>query len=231
MKKTLLFTFLCGIMISCSAPKALQKGTFHNQDLNITYNKEIGEAIYSTEDLVYEEGIKILSIPDTKIFKGDYPLKPGDIIPLNKTTKKGNIYHFRDDYNITGYTVMYSKNLTKYGNFGVFVSSDNIAYPLHMQGTTPVKDNNVIQVEKAKYISQWCNSCYKKEFIYNGKNNNQLKFTYREYVNDLARPAFSQDLQYDLNESNIIGFKGLRIEVMKSSNTEIQYKVLNDIIN
>ena len=54
-----------------------------------------------------------------------------------------------------------------------------------------------------------------------------LKFIYREYINDMARPAFNQELQYDLNESNIIGFKGLRIEVIKATNTNIQYKVLS----
>mgnify|MGYP001043013533 CR=1 FL=1 len=50
---------------------------------------------------------------------------------------------------------------------------------------------------------------------------------YREYINDMARPAFNQELQYDLNESNIIGFKGLRIEVILATNTKIEYKVLS----
>ncbi|MFY7964353.1 MAG: hypothetical protein ACOVO1_05615 [Chitinophagaceae bacterium] len=65
------------------------------------------------------------------------------------------------------------------------------------------------------------------EFIYNGKLNNSLKFTYREYLNDNARPAFTQDLQYDLNEGNIIGFKGLRIEIISATNIKLKYKVLN----
>ena len=49
---------------------------------------------------------------------------------------------------------------------------------------------------------------------------------YREYVNNMARPSFSQDLQYDLSESNIIGIKGLRIEVLKAGNTKIEYKIV-----
>ena len=43
----------------------------------------------------------------------------------------------------------------------------------------------------------------------------------------MARPAFNQDLQYDLNDSNIVGFKGLRIEVIKATNTSIEYKILS----
>ncbi len=68
---------------------------------------------------------------------------------------------------------------------------------------------------------------FKQDFIHNGKVGNAIKFTYREFADDLARPAFTQDLQYDLKESNIIGFKGLRIEILSATNIKIQYKVLS----
>lgn len=67
----------------------------------------------------------------------------------------------------------------------------------------------------------------KQEFIYNGKVNNGIKFTYREFSDNLARPAFTQDIQYDLSESNVIGFKGLRIEIISAENIKIKYKVLS----
>jgi hypothetical protein len=41
----------------------------------------------------------------------------------------------------------------------------------------------------------------------------------------MIRPAFNQDLSYDLNEGKTIGFKGLRIEIIKTSNIGIEYKV------
>jgi hypothetical protein len=43
----------------------------------------------------------------------------------------------------------------------------------------------------------------------------------------MARPSFTQDLQYDLSEGNIVGFKGLRIEIIKAQNTKIEYKILS----
>lgn len=55
---------------------------------------------------------------------------------------------------------------------------------------------------------------------------NKLKISYREFSNDIARAAFSTDVEYDLNESNIIGYAGARLEVIKATNTEITYKVL-----
>jgi hypothetical protein len=71
----------------------------------------------------------------------------------------------------------------------------------------------------------------KQEFIYNGKVNNAYKFTYREFTNDYARPAFTQDLQYDLNDGSIIGFKGLRIEILLANNNIIRYRVLSNFSN
>jgi len=68
---------------------------------------------------------------------------------------------------------------------------------------------------------------FKQEFIYNGISENTVKFTYREYSNDFARPAFTQETQYDLAKDKIIGFKGLRIEVISATNTQISYKILN----
>lgn len=47
----------------------------------------------------------------------------------------------------------------------------------------------------------------------------------------MARPAYSQDLQYDLSEGNIVGIKGLRLEVIKVTNTNIEYKILNSFHN
>ena len=66
-----------------------------------------------------------------------------------------------------------------------------------------------------------------KELIYNGRIENQIKFIYREFSNEgFSRPAFSQEIQYDLNESNVIGFKGARIRILKATNREIEYEVL-----
>jgi hypothetical protein len=68
---------------------------------------------------------------------------------------------------------------------------------------------------------------FKQELIYNGKSGNIARFLYREYSGTLARPAFSQELTYDLSESTTIGFKKVRIEVLGTTNTSITYKVIS----
>lgn len=69
----------------------------------------------------------------------------------------------------------------------------------------------------------------KKELIYTGVSKNVISLVYREYQNDLARPAFSQDLKYDLGEGRVIGFKGARFEVLKATNLGLTFKTLKHL--
>lgn len=66
----------------------------------------------------------------------------------------------------------------------------------------------------------------RQELIYNGRVGDSLKLLYREYSSDPMQPPLSQDLQYDLTTSAIIGFRGVRIEVVEASNTHLTYRVL-----
>ena len=45
----------------------------------------------------------------------------------------------------------------------------------------------------------------------------------------MARPAFTQELKYDLGEGKVIGFKGARFEVLSATNVGIRYKVLRHL--
>jgi hypothetical protein len=65
-----------------------------------------------------------------------------------------------------------------------------------------------------------------KTLIYSGKIGDRITLGYREFKNDIARPAFSNDVAYDLSESTVLGYKGARLEVLKATNTEITYKVI-----
>jgi len=68
---------------------------------------------------------------------------------------------------------------------------------------------------------------FKQELVYNGKSGNIARFLYREYSGNMARPAFTQELTYDLSESKVIGFREVRLQVLGTSNTSIKYKVIS----
>ncbi len=76
-------------------------------------------------------------------------------------------------------------------------------------------------------IESYTNS-FKAELIYTGKMGNVVTISYREYVNDMARPAFYQDLRYDLGEGNDITFKSLKINIIEATNSKISFQVLDD---
>ena len=67
----------------------------------------------------------------------------------------------------------------------------------------------------------------KKEILYNGRSGTTLRLSYREFVRDMARPAFTQDLTYDIRDDRVVGFRGARLEVLDANNTSIRYRVLS----
>lgn len=70
-------------------------------------------------------------------------------------------------------------------------------------------------------------SSLQRELIYTGRSGVNLTLLYREFINDMARPAFSQQLQYDISNDQVIGFQGARIRIIGANNTSITYEVLS----
>jgi len=66
---------------------------------------------------------------------------------------------------------------------------------------------------------------HKQELLYNGKSQNTIKVSYREFNNDFSRPAVTQELTYDLAEGKTIGFRGMKIDVVEATNLTIKFIV------
>jgi hypothetical protein len=83
--------------------------------------------------------------------------------------------------------------------------------------------------EKEKYKEEKRSVVYENSvqqtLIYSGRIGNRIRFGYREFSNNLARPAFSNDVEYDLLESKTIAYKGALIEVVEATNQHIKYIV------
>ena len=70
---------------------------------------------------------------------------------------------------------------------------------------------------------------FRKELIYSGVAQGTISLEYREFADDMARPAFSQTLRYDLNEGRTIGFRGARFEILEANNISVRYRVLREL--
>ena len=66
-----------------------------------------------------------------------------------------------------------------------------------------------------------------KTIEYNGNAGGVMKFTYREFANDMARAAFTTDFSIDSMGSDVVAYKGAKFKVNKADNSSISYTVIS----
>ena len=69
------------------------------------------------------------------------------------------------------------------------------------------------------------NEGFRSELVYQGATDGLMNVAYREFVNDMARPAFTQVISYDLEETTTLAFQTLELEVLEAGNMGIRYRV------
>jgi hypothetical protein len=107
--------------------------------------------------------------------------------------------------------------LYKYtGRYREEVDDINNEYNIVSEMTSSYRDGNYLD------------SNFLQILIYNGKINNSIKFLYREFIDNISTPNFKQDISYNLEESNIITFKGLKIKIISSTSQSVTYEVLDN---
>lgn len=210
MKQRLSFLLLLIGICSCSSPfmAVIPEPLNDNKPiLNQETTSEIGVSLVSKEVGKIYKAIQI---------KASVPYKSGY---SKKEFIEGSVFvndHIYKNYDI--YTQVDNKE------YSIAISRIDDHMALYSRGS-------VFQMKPVTYTKLKLpikeKDYFRQEFIYNGKVGNSLKFIYREFTNDYARPAFMQELQYDISESNVIGFKGLRIAIINVNNTSITYKVVN----
>lgn len=72
---------------------------------------------------------------------------------------------------------------------------------------------------------------FQQTLLYSGRIGNKINVSYREFSNNVARPAFNNEVEYDLSESKTIGYKGAEIEIIEATNRLITYKVVRNFNN
>lgn len=80
-------------------------------------------------------------------------------------------------------------------------------------------------LEKRPVLTQ---NSFQQTLIYSGKSGSKINVGYREFSNNAARPAFSNNVEYDLQESKLIGYKGAQLEVIEATNQFIRYRVIRN---
>lgn len=87
---------------------------------------------------------------------------------------------------------------------------------------------NPVGIDNVAYNAQDQNiqDGFKYELVYQGVNDNTMRVAYREYTDNLARPAFHQDISYNLNEGEAsVRFRNVSMNILEANNNEVTYVV------
>lgn len=87
--------------------------------------------------------------------------------------------------------------------------------------------NKKIQSERIRFPLVRTDT-FQQSLIYNGRAGSKINLAYREISGGVAKPAFSNTVEYDLSDSKTIGYRGARIEVIEATGELIQYRVLEN---
>ncbi|MGE3745165.1 MAG: hypothetical protein AB7G25_05535 [Sphingomonadaceae bacterium] len=69
---------------------------------------------------------------------------------------------------------------------------------------------------------------FQQTLIYNGRSGSKINVAYREFSGSVARPAFSNAVEYDLSVSDVIAYKGAKLRIVDATNEAISYEVISN---
>jgi len=226
MLRVVLVSAIALVLTACASTQAVAPRTeiINRPPLETAAKAELGDTIVEKGRVTTHDG---LFLKNTITWGDGFLLKKFTISP-------GKLRARQSDAN---YTYFYSDKMTVYD--ALLGTSPYAAGGLCVKTTDPTyirgffvtgKCNNNFkpapQVERTRVVDVDAPN-FRQELIYNGRSGDTVKFLYREFSGDYARPPFSQDVQYDLKDGNVIGFKGARIEISAATNTSLSYRVLS----
>lgn len=222
---------LAGCVTAQSPPS---KTYFGKQDvinipaINVQSTAEIGQNIISKVNLKTIPAIILSSNVSEVVNPPGTTTVYWGTIPLYTSNELGKFYQDTEDSRSATYTMLGS-TIPSGERAGIFVPDNKAKAAVIYHFANGYNYGNIPVSIKDTVIEKWASDSFKKELVYSGVSQNTITILYREFIDNMARPAFSQELKYDLSQGKEIGYKGARLEVMKATNTELTYKVLKPL--
>lgn len=69
---------------------------------------------------------------------------------------------------------------------------------------------------------------FREELVYKGRSDNTLHILYKKYGKASSAPDYSEDLTYDIGNSDIVEIRHYRIRVLNATGEYIRFLVLSD---
>jgi len=220
MKNKLSF-FLVLLLTACSSVKynyIPESTIFSIPDIGATVSSGLGEPLLDQGKMTKRDILYILEEKNLAAYK----ITPGKLIKVG--TDLNYDYFIQDtlsNYSIYEGLLVSSPSLKASLRF----DKKNNEYCILRPGDINICGDIKTITDSESVIT---NTSFRRTLIYSGRVGNKLKISYREFNNNMVRSAFNSEVEYDLNESNVIGYAGARIEIITATNTEITYKVISD---
>lgn len=125
--------------------------------------------------------------------------------------------------------IVTTAKIDRFVDGGLYIAKDKKRLGIYNQSSQymePIEHNIKIEPVITYHHSE---ANYKRQIIYTGRSGNTLHLEYREFLNDMARPAFSQELTFDVSVEKVVGYKSALFEVIDASNTSLTYKVIQHL--
>ncbi|MGG4662427.1 hypothetical protein [Providencia vermicola] len=69
---------------------------------------------------------------------------------------------------------------------------------------------------------------FEQALIFNGVNDQIVDISYRKIGSNIENQGFSNNIQYNLKESNIISYENVKLKIISSSNDSLTYEVISN---
>jgi hypothetical protein len=225
---------LCFVLLALSAcvssgplvPKVSTK-VGESPRLNEVVEKSVGEAIYETYNYQEFEGVKLTEPADVDVLAARWSLPPHE--PLQAYVEgPAKIYCTREP------ALLVMGKMTSRVCLGDLDNNQRFDSWKAPQGPPARQKWNKLKNELGFSSGGAMTSTmggFRYELLYQGISGKVVSLLYREYIDDLARPAFQQDLSYTLAPEGAteVSFRGTRLRLLSADNNRIRYQLLSGL--
>lgn len=225
MKKNIVIFALISLLSACASPnynyipELLEISEPPIDSINVAY---IGDPMLRQG--TFSEHDAILLKKKTKVgVLGTYTFEPGYYTKRGSGTNNDFGFYLPSQYGQQGRVVR-----------GLLADPFQIIQAYHNEqkicGVSTLNGKVCTTKTEYKVTSQQATTAdaFQQTLIYSGRIGDKVNLSYREFSGSIARPAFNNDVEYDINQSNVVGYKGARLEIFEATNELIKYKVLSN---
>lgn len=180
----------------------------------------IGDVLVRQGVYSEREAVQVTSEFSVGVF-GVYTFTPGYFVKVGEDRKSG---FFTPEVGSEGGKVHKALLADPYQSMQVYKDSHKVCGVSIFGGKACENNAPIVKTVRAALTE----NSFQQSLIYSGRVGNKITIGYREFSNSTARPAFNNDVEYDLDESSVIGYKGARLEVLEATNQYIKYRVLQN---